>query len=85
MNTKNTKNIENQGIIKTIIELTISHNEVTKNCSVMCDQSTLKVKIDEEKAKIANQFPYLLNIWGQQIWNMNYPNTFGKVIKVKFI
>jgi hypothetical protein len=66
------------------IKLTVSHNEVTANYSVMCKPSTLKVKIDGDKAKLAQQFPYLLDVWGQQIWDMNHPNTFGKVVKVEF-
>jgi hypothetical protein len=70
--------------MKATIKLTVSHNEVTANYSVMCKPSTLKVNIDGDKAKLAQQFPYLLDVWGQQIWDMNYPNTFGKVIKVEF-
>jgi hypothetical protein len=66
------------------IKLTVSHNEVTANYSVMGKPSTLIVKIDEDKYKLAQQFPYLLDVWGQQIWDMNYPNTFGKVVKVEF-
>ena len=70
--------------MKATIKLTVSHNEVTANYSVMCKPSTLKVNIDKDKAELAQQFPYLLDVWGQQIWDMNYPNTFGKVIKVEF-
>jgi hypothetical protein len=70
--------------MKATLKLTVSHNEVTANYSVMCKPSTLKVNIDGDKAELAQQFPYLLDVWGQQIWDMNYPNTFGKVIKVEF-
>lgn len=70
--------------MKAIIKLTVSHNEVTENYSIMCKPSTLKVQLNEERTKLAQQFPYLLQIWGQQIWDMNYPNTFGKVVKVEF-
>lgn len=70
--------------MKAIIKLTVSHNEVTENYSIMCKSSTLKVQLNEERTKLAQQFPYLLQIWGQQIWDMNYPNTFGKVVSVEF-
>jgi hypothetical protein len=70
--------------MKTKIKLTVSHNEVNENYSIMCIPSTLKVELNEEKSKLGKQFPYLLDIWGQQIWDMTHPNTFGKVIKVEF-
>jgi hypothetical protein len=74
-----------QNNMKKQIKLTISHNEVTENYSVMCKPSTLIVELNEEKTKIGQEFPWLLEIWGQKIWDMNYPNTFGKVIETKFI
>lgn len=70
--------------MKAIIKITVSHNEVNENYSIMCKPSTLKVELNEEKTELAKKFPYLLNIWGQKIWDMNYPNTFGDVIKVEF-
>jgi hypothetical protein len=67
------------------IEITISHNEVTENYSVMSKPSKLVVELNDEKSVQARKFPYLLMVWGQQIWNMKYPNTFGKVTNVKEI
>lgn len=71
--------------MKNRIKLTISHNEVNENFSVMSKPSTIIVELNEEKTKLATEFPYLLNIWGQQIWDIKFPNTFGKVIETKFI
>lgn len=71
--------------MKKQIKLTISHNEVNENFSVMSKPSTIIVELNEEKTKLATEFPYLLKIWGQKIWDMKYPNTFGKIIEAKFI
>jgi hypothetical protein len=67
------------------IQITISHNEVTENYSVMSIPSTLVVELNSNKAQQAREYPYLLKTWAQQIWNMKYPNTFGKVIDVQVI
>lgn len=71
--------------MKKQIKLIISHNEVNENFSVMSKPSTMIVELNEEKTKLATEFPYLLNIWGQQIWDIKFPNTFGKVIETKLI
>ena len=71
--------------MKKQIKLTISRNQRTEDYSVICAPSTMIVELNEEKTKLALEYPYLLNIWGQQIWNLKYPNTFGKVIETKFI
>jgi hypothetical protein len=71
--------------MKAKIKLTINHNEVTPNYSVMSENSTLVVELNEERTSLAKQFPYLLDVWGQQIWNLHYPNSYGKVIETKFI
>lgn len=68
---------------KAKIKLTISHNEVTENYSIMSKPSTMMVELNEHRTKLAQEFPSLLNIWGQQIWDLSHPNTFGKVIKVE--
>jgi hypothetical protein len=78
------KQLKNEKM-KAKIKLTVSHNEVTPNYSVMSENSTLVVELNEEKATLGKQFPYLLDIWGQQIWDLYYPNTYGKVIETKFI
>jgi|688.fasta_scaffold1278979_2 hypothetical protein len=67
------------------IRITVSHNEVTENYSVMTTPSVLVVELNNERSITGKQFPYLLKIWGQQIWEMKYPNTLGKVIEVTII
>jgi hypothetical protein len=71
------------------IKITVSHNEVNYNYSIMCIPSILKVELNENRTKIWNEIkadsPNMLNIWAQQIWEQNYPNTFGKVIKVDIL
>jgi hypothetical protein len=69
--------------------MTISHNIVSNSISVMSIPSTMTIELDEQKTKVYNEVkkfnPNIVYIWAQQIWNMNYPNTFGKVIDVKII
>ena len=69
--------------------MTISHNIVKDSISVMSIPSSITIQLDEQKTKVYNEVkqfnPSIVYIWAQQIWNMNYPNTFGKVINVKII
>lgn len=69
--------------------MTISHNEVNKSFSVISIPSTMTVQLDEQKTKVYNELkqlnPNIVYVWAQQIWNINYPNTFGKVVDVKII
>lgn len=71
------------------IKMTISHNEVNENFSVMSLPSTMTVELSKERTKIwqeiSNVNPNILLIWAKQIWNITYPNTFGEVIKVEVL
>lgn len=71
------------------IVITISHNIVNGSISVISIPSTMTVQLDEQKTKVYNEVkqfnPSIVYIWAQQIWEFNYPNTFGKVIDVKII
>jgi hypothetical protein len=55
----------------------------------MCKPSTLTVELDEEKTKTWNELkntsPYIIEFWAQKIWELKYPNTFGKVYKVDIL
>lgn len=71
------------------IEMTISHNEVNENYSIISTPSKMKVQLSPNKTKVWNEVKKfnhnILSIWAQQIWDMTYPNTFGKVIDVKIV
>jgi len=71
------------------LKITISHNEVTEDFSVMCLPSTLSVELNEEKTNTWNELkevnPNIIYVWAQKIWDMQYPNTFGKVVNVKVL
>lgn len=71
------------------IKLTVSHNEVKEGYSVMSTPSTIVAELSEERTRkyneIKDSFPSILYVWGQYLWDITYPNTFGKVIKVDVI
>lgn len=71
------------------IKITVSHNEVNSNYSVMAIPSTLEVALNESKTKVWNEIKQfnqnIIYNWAQQIWDINYPNTFGKVTKVDIL
>ena len=71
--------------MKNVFKITVSTNTVTDKISVMCEPSTITIKLSEEKAKLARNFPHLLEHWGQQLWNERHPNIKGTVIKAEFI
>lgn len=70
-----------------IIEMTISHNEVNENFSVMSIPSKMKVAINKLNTwnEVKKYNPNIINIWAQQVWDISHPNTFGKVIDVKIL
>lgn len=70
-------------------KMTISHNEVTENFSVMSLPSTMTIELNEEKTKTWNEVkafnPNIISVWAQKIWDIKYPNTFGKVTNVEIL
>ncbi len=68
------------------LKITVSHNQVNSNFSVISQPSTMTVELNNDKSKVWNEIkdfnPSIVDVWGQQIWDMCHPNTFGKVIKV---
>jgi hypothetical protein len=68
------------------LKITVSHNEVNSNFSVMSQPSTMTIELSNDKSKVWNEIkdfnPSIVYVWGQQIWEISHPNTFGKVIKV---
>jgi hypothetical protein len=75
--------------MKIRVQITVSHNEVTENYSIMSEPSTISFELNEEKSKVWNEIksfnPNIMLHWGQQIWDLLYPNTVGKVFKYKIL
>lgn len=71
--------------METKVKFTYSRNESNKDYSIMCAPTTLVVALNAERTKIWNEVkkfnPNIMLIWGQQIWDMRFPNDKGKVIK----
>ena len=71
------------------LKITVSHNQVTEKISVMSENSTMVVSLDENKTKVWNEIekfnPSIVYTWGQQIWNMFHPNVYGKVVNVDIL
>jgi hypothetical protein len=68
------------------LKITVSHNEVNSNFSIMSQPSTMTIELSNDKSKVWNEIkdfnPSIVYVWGQKIWEISHPNTFGKVIKV---
>jgi hypothetical protein len=71
------------------IKIFVSHNEVTPNYSVMSQPSTMVVELNDDKTKVWDEVgkfnPSILQVWGQKIWDMTHPNTYGQVFKVDIL
>lgn len=71
-----------------ILEMTVSHNEVTEHYSVISQPSKIKVGL-RNKLSLWNEIkdinPGILVHWAQQVWNLNWPNTHGVVIDARAI
>lgn len=75
--------------METKVRFTFSRNEANKDFSVISAPATLVVALNSERTKIWNEVkelnPNIMLNWGQQIWDMRFPNNKGTVLKYEIL